>query len=285
MGIVFLGSEALDGGTTWAQLRTRSQYRRLFPDVYMPRVTEESLYYNTVGAWLWSRRRGPITGRAAAELHGAQWVDPKAPIDLLWNNNRPPPGIITHSDHFLVEDIQEIDGMAVATVARTAYDMGRYLPRGAAVAHLDALARATGLRAEHVAPLIDRYKGAHHIRRLRTAVDLMDGGAQSPKETWLRLLLVDAGYPRPTTQIPVYDEFGHAFAHLDMGWEHVKIAVEYDGEHHGTDADQWKWDVKRLRRVHDRNWLHIKVIGDDRPNDILPRVARAWARRNSSHSG
>lgn len=286
MGIVFLGSEALDSGLTWAQLRTRSQYRNLFPDVYMPRVTETSLYYQTVGAWLWSGRRGPITGRAAAELHGAEWVDPKAPIDLLWNNNRPPPGIITHSDRFLCEDIQEIDGMAVATIERTAYDMGRYLKRDAAVSHLDALSRATGLTAEHVAPLIHRYKGAHHIRRLRTAVDLMDGGAQSPKETWLRLLLIDAGYPRPATQIPVYDEFGRPFAYLDLGWEDVKIAVEYDGEQHATDVDQWKWDVRRLRMVHDRDWLHVKVIGGDRREDILPRVARAWsARRNSSHGG
>jgi hypothetical protein len=27
-------------------------------------------------------------------------------------------------------------------------------------------------------------------------------GAQSPKETWLRLLLIQAGLPRPQTQIP-----------------------------------------------------------------------------------
>lgn len=286
MGIVFLGSEAVDVGTTWAQLRVRSQYRRLFPDVYMPRVVPKSLYYDTVGAWLWSGRRGPITGRAAAALHGAQWVDPKVPIDLLWTNNRPPPGIITHSDHFLVEDIIEIDGMAVATVARTAFDAGRYLGRDDAVALLDALCRATGLRPEHVAPLIDRYKGAHHIRRLRTAVDLMDGGAQSPKETWLRLLLIDAGYPRPTTQIPVRDDWGYPFAYLDMGWEDVRIAVEYDGEHHRTDVDQWKWDVRRLRMVQEQDWLHVKVIGGDSRRDILQRVAGAWsARRNRSHGG
>lgn len=287
MGIVFIGSEALDRNEiTWTRLRSRSHYRRLFPDVYMPRDAATSLYYNTVGAWLWSGRRGPITGRAAAALHGAEWVNPKAPIDVLWTNNRPPPGIITHSDHFLNNDIIELDGMAVANVQRTAYDMGRLLKRDAAVAHLDALSRATGLRAEHVAPLIDRYKGAHNIRRLRSAVDLMDGGAQSPKETWLRLLLIDAGYPRPSTQIPVYDDFGQPFAYLDMGWEDVKIAVEYDGEQHATDVEQWKWDVKRLRKVHDQNWLHVKVIGGDSRRDVLERVARAWAVRGiSAHGG
>ena len=54
-------------------------------------------------------------------------------------------------------------------------------------------------------------------------------GAQSPKETWLRLVLIQAGLPRPQTQIPVYDEFGEVIAYLDMGWEDVKVAVEYDG--------------------------------------------------------
>jgi hypothetical protein len=206
-------------------------------------------------------------------------------VELLWRNDRPPVGIITHDDHFLYEDVMEIDGMAVATPQRTAYDLGRYLPRDRAVPHLDALARATGLAAEHVAPLVDRYKGARNIRRLRTAIDLMDGGAQSPKETWLRLLLIDAGYPRPTTQIPVLDDFGHEFAYLDMGWEDVMITVEYDGEQHRTDRVQWAWDVKRLRLVQHRGWHHIKVIADDRPADILQRVADAWALRRDRSQG
>ena len=98
------------------------------------------------------------------------------------------------------------------------------------------------------------------------------------------MLLINAGYPRPTTQIPVADDDGHEFAYLDMGWEDVMIAVEYDGEQHRTDRVQWRWDVTRLRKVHDRGWHHIKVIAGDRPADILDRVARAWtARRAGSH--
>ena len=282
MSTVFLGSEALARKeVTWGQLRWK--YRALYPNVYTPRIATPSLYANTVGAWLWSGRRAPITGRAASALHGAKWVDEKAPVEMIWRNDRPPAGIITRNDHFLYEDVMEIDDMAVATPQRTAYDLGRYLKRDAAVVHLDALARATGLAAEHVAPLIDRSKGVRGIRGLRSAVDLMDGGAQSPKETELRLLLIDAGYPRPQTQIPVADADGYEFAYLDMGWEDVMIAVEYDGEQHRTDQVQYRWDVKRLRKVHERGWYHVKVIAGDRPADILQRVARAWAlRRNRS---
>jgi very-short-patch-repair endonuclease len=284
MGTIFLGSEALARGeVTWGQLRSR--YRAIYPDVYTPRIAEPSLYANAVGAWLWSGRRAPITGRAASSIHGSLWVDERAPIELLWRNNRPPHGIITRNDHFTDDDVVEVNDMAVATPQRTAYDLGRYLPRLAAVTHLDALSRATGLAADHVAPLIDRYRGARGIRRLRHAIDLMDGGAQSPKETWLRLLLIDAGYPRPRTQIPVVDDFGYEFACLDMGWEDVMIAVEYDGDQHRTDRIRYAWDVKRLRRIHEQGWLHVKVISEDRPDDVLQRVAQAWAARRGSSYG
>jgi hypothetical protein len=284
MSTVFVGSEALDRNeVTKGQLRWR--YRAIYPDVYTPRIAAPSLYANTVGAWLWSGRRGPITGRAASAMHGAKWVDAKTPIELLWRNNRPPDGIITRNEHFTCDDVMEIDAMAVATPQRTAYDLGRYLARDEAVIHLDALSRATGLAAEHVAPMMERYKGARGIRGLRTALDLMDGGAQSPKETWLRLLLIDAGYPRPQTQIPVLDADGYEFAFLDMGWEDVKIAVEYDGEHHRTDQGQYRWDVKRLRKIQEHSWHHVKVIAGDRPWEILQRVANAWASRRDSSQG
>lgn len=278
MGTIFLGSEALARGEL-TRGRLRSAYRPIFPDVYQPRMAGPSLYRNTMGAWLWSKRRGVITGRAAAALHGALWVDEDSPVELIWQNHRPPSGIITHNDRFTCEDVVEINGMAVATIQRTALDLGRFLPRAAAVAHLDALARATGLAADHVRPLTEEFRGAHGVRRCREALALMDAGAQSPKETWLRLLLIGAGCPAPQTQIPVLDDHGFSFAYLDMGWEDVKIAVEYDGDQHRTDRARYAWDAVRLRKIQGQGWLHIRVIKEDRPRDILDRVRAAWARR------
>ncbi|KUI26732.1 hypothetical protein AU196_18025 [Mycobacterium sp. IS-1742] len=283
MGTVFLGSEAVARGEI-PQYRLRSAYRAIFPDVYQPAVAEPSLYANTVGAWLWSKRRGVITGRAAAALHGAEWIDENAPIELIWRNNRPPQGIITRNDRFTCDEVVEINGLPVASIQRTAFDLGRFLGRGAAVAHLDALARATGLTADHVMPVADRYKGARGVRLCRKALDLMDAGAQSPKETWLRLLLLDAGFPRPTTQIPVLDDYGDPFAHLDMGWENLKIAVEYDGKQHQVDRPRYVWDHKRLTMLKRRGWLHVRVINEDRPYDIVRRVREAWAQRETAHS-
>ncbi|MCW2565355.1 MAG: hypothetical protein QOD59_598 [Mycobacterium sp.] len=281
MDDVFLGSEALRrGAITRGQLRWN--YRTIFPDVYQSKAVQPSTHSYTVGAWLWSKRRAVITGRAASALHGALWVDSNTPIELLWRNWNPPPGIITRDERFTCDDVVDIDHMAVATVQRAAFDIGRHLRRDAAVTHLDALARATGLTTEHVLPLLDQHKGARGVRRLKTALDLMDAGAQSPKETWLRLLLIDAGFPRPRTQIPVFDERGDPFAYLDMGWDDVLIAVEYDGDQHRTDRVRYAWDVKRLRKIERAGWLHVKVISEDCKYDIIERVKQAWTQRQTT---
>ena len=147
--------------------------------------------------------------------------------------------------------------------------------------HLDALARAAGLDSSHVLPLADEYKGARGIRHFREAIDLMDAGAQSPKETWLRLLLIDAGYPRPQTQIPVLSDSGVEFAFLDMGWENIMVAVEYDGEQHQKDRRRYVWDKRRRALLERLGWIVIYVIKEDRPYDILQRVRDAWRRRET----
>jgi hypothetical protein len=272
-----LGSEAIARGEiTRGQLRSR--YRAIYRDVYLPREAKQSLRANTVGAWLWTRRQGVITGRAASALHGARWVDDDTPVELVAANNRPPRGIITRRDRIAADEIVQVDGLPVATPQRTAFDLGRYLPRGKAAAHLDALAHATGLTAGEALPLCDRYKGARGVRHFREAIQLMDAGGESPKETWVRLLLIDAGFPRPQTQIPVYDaEYG--WAYIDMGREELLIGVEYDGDQHRTDPRRYAKDIAKHRMLQRHNWIIIRVINEHRPNQIIDWVHDAWARR------
>jgi hypothetical protein len=152
--------------------------------------------------------------------------------------------------------------------------MGRYLPRGQAVARLDALMRATPFSTEDVLLVAERYPAARGIRRLRSVLRLVDGGASSPKETWLRLLLVDAGLPTPTTQIPVVEGY-RALAMLDMGWPEFGVAVEYDGDHHRSDRGQYIKDQWRLRQLAELGWVIIRVIAEDKPVDVVERVRRA----------
>jgi hypothetical protein len=275
---VFLGSEAVaSGALTRGQLRWN--YRQIHRDVYLPKNAVRSLRENICAAWLWSGRRGIVAGRAAAALHGAKWVDDFTPVELVGPFNHPPPGIIVRRERISVEDVVELNGLLVTNPAGTALDLARHLPRGVAVAHLDALSAATGLYAADVAPLIARHKGARGVRQCQAALSLMDGGAQSPKESWLRLVLIDAGLPRPVTQIHVTD--GHHVAYLDLGWKQPMVALEYDGDQHRSDRQQYVKDIRRAEMVHRLGWHVIKVINEDRPNVVIERARDALARRSA----
>jgi hypothetical protein len=275
--VVFRGNEAIERGEL-TRHELRRWYRPIFPGVYSPVGQQLSLRQRTEAAVLWSQRRGVVAGVAASALHGAQWVDTDVPIELVWSSTRPPAGIAAREQTLADDEVTRVAGLPVTTLIRTAYDLGRLLPRDQAVARLDALIRATPFSPEAVLTLSERYPAARGIRRLRAAMDLVDGGAASPKETELRLLLIDAGFPTPATQIPIVVNF-HTLAVLDMGWPEFGVAAEYDGDEHRSSRQRYVWDQKRLRKLQDLGWIVVRVIGEDRPEEVIERVSRALVGR------
>lgn len=274
----FLGTEALAAGTLTAyELRTR--YVALHQDVYVPRGAEPTAVLRAKACWLRSRRRGVLAGFSAAALHGAKWIDPMRRAAIIDTNRRPAEGVEVWEERIDPDEIAVVDGMRVTTPPRTAVDLARRCPHGIAVAAIDALAQAVELKFADVELLVERYKGRRGIRFARAALELVDEGAQSPKETWLRLLLIHAGFPRPQTQIPVRNEWGWAEAYLDMGWEDIKVAVEYDGDQHRSSRARYIKDIRRLEMLERHGWLVIRVVAEHHPDDIIRRVARARARR------
>jgi very-short-patch-repair endonuclease len=83
------------------------------------------------------------------------------------------------------------------------------------------------------------------------------------------------GFPRPRTQIPVVVD-GYVKYYLDMGWENVKVAVEYDGDQHRTDRAQFAKDVVRLEELADLGWMVVRVVAGTSPAEVVRRVRRAW---------
>lgn len=271
----FLGTEALATGAL-SRHELRRYYTAILPNVYLPAHIQPSLRQRTVAASLWSGHKAVIAGSAASALHGARWVDATTPIELVWHNTRPPDGVLARNELLLDGETQPYHGMTLTTVERTAFDLGRRGPLSRAVARLDALANATGFAPAAVLEVARRHRHTRGLRRLEAALDLVDGGAESPRETWLRLLLVNAGYPRPTTQIPVLGPDGYPRYFLDMGWEDIKLAVEYDGDHHRADRRQYVWDATRLEYIQRLGWTHVKVLKEHRGVDVLRRVRSAW---------
>ena len=218
---------------------------------------------------------------AASALHGAPWVDPAQPIELVGVKCRRQDGLIPRTEHVADDEVTRIAGLPVTTRVRTAFDMGRHLNRFQALARLDALMWNQSFSNDEVRTLADRHPRARGVRQLRELLPLVDGGAASPRESQIRLWLHDTGFPRPLTQIAVLVG-SRPVAFLDVGWPEYKVAVEYDGHHHRKDRSQYVKDIARLRMLEALGWIVIRVIAEDRPEEWLGRVEAALTSRGCS---
>nr|WP_261742726.1 DUF559 domain-containing protein [Microbacterium testaceum] len=116
---------------------------------------------------------------------------------------------------------------------------------------------------------------------LRDALPRVRDGSASRPETWLRLTLVDAGPPEPEMQVEVRAG-GRLIARLDTAYVAARVAVEYEGRHHLTDARQWRRDIQRYEDLTRMGWIVIRVTSDDlfrHPATLVSRVRSAVASR------
>lgn len=277
MNEILVGSEAVAAGRLTRHELSR-WYRPIYHGIYIPKNAELTLRERAIAAWLASGRKGVIAGSAAAGLHGSRWIDPQAPIELLGVRRRTQAGLIIRNERIVDDDIEMINGLAVTTAARTGFDLARWRSRAEALARLDALARCHRFTIDEVQRIIERNPRARGLPQLRELLPLVDAGAQSPRESLTRLRLIDAGFPKPQTQIPIIDG-GRIVAYLDMGWEEFKVAVEYDGDQHRTERRQYVKDIGRSRMLDAMRWMVIRVITEDHPQQVLARVYQALVSR------
>jgi len=258
----FLGSEALTAKAL-PERAMRAIYEPVYPGVYSPAGIELTACQRAHAAWLWSRRGAVIAGNSAAALLGAKWVSPAPDAELIYGNRRPPAGITVHSETLVPGEVVEVDGMPVTSPARTAFDIGRRMTsRLQAVQRLDALSNATDVKINEVEAVMVDHPGARGLLRLRRVLPLMDGGAESPQETRTRLVLIDAGLPKPRTQIRLFDDYGDFVARIDMGYEDLRVGIEYDGPQHWADREQRDRDIDRYTALLDLGWTIVRVSSE-----------------------
>lgn len=129
-------------------------------------------------------------------------------------------------------------------------------------------ARRGEVRAPALATLGDLAAAAGRWGRRRGAVTIAAAlprirvGAESRKETHLRLALVDAGLPEPTPN-PSVRLTGGSTVHPDLGYRERRVAFEYLGDIHRTDRRRWQEDLRRRRELHAAGWTVIEVTADD----------------------
>ena len=187
--------------------------------------------------------------------------------------------------HRLKSEVVEVDGMRVEARADAFVHLATMLTLEELVAVGDWLVstkRHDPLTVEDLTDALRRYKGARGLHLARRALALVRVGAESPRESLVRLLIMGA-LPEPTLQHEVFDATGLFVARLDASWPHLKLAVEYDGEHH-TDPAQQERDRIRREKLRALGWHVIVVTKDDLQDGgvkILQRIVAAYERYTS----
>jgi hypothetical protein len=103
-------------------------------------------------------------------------------------------------------------------------------------------------------------------------------------ETRLRLLLMDAGLPRPSAQVPLHDEYGHFLGRPDLYYPEHKLGLEYDG---GTHRDSLVDDNRRQNRLLNAGFRLLRFTAADifqAPESIVGQVRAALLQSSPGRS-
>lgn len=275
---IFTATQARQYGLTAAQLRGKT-WRRLFRKVYVDaefaerhHSDEHALRANA--ATLVIPSDAVIAGLSAAWLYGIKLLPAKAWVEIAVPTGRqfgPVTGLSIRQAKLAADEVVW-DHPRRTTPLRTAWDIACRVATPDAVAALDAFLAAGLITPSALTAIADEPRRWRR-KRARRVIELMDGKAESPQESRLRVLLIEAGLPRPTCQHVVRREVDgrqQFAARVDLAWPAQQVAVEYDGHWHATPA-QLRSDRARLNRIIAAGWLVIHVT-DDRLRHDTPAL-------------
>lgn len=161
---------------------------------------------------------------------------------------RPPriAGVRSHSRPLSSRQLRAVHGLPVTSPARTWADL-------AATSSVRDLAMLGDAVVGGRAPLATRDDllaalppaRARGASRARDAVALIDGRSESPQESLLRLMLLDAGLPAPDVNVDLRAPDGRFLARPDLRFPAYRVIIEYEGDQHRTDPRQWRRDLTR----------------------------------------
>lgn len=197
-----------------------------------------------------------------------------------------------HSQTLLPGDVVDVLGLKVTSPVATAVHLARHLDRPFALSALDAMLHTGLVRRDDLRRAVARYPHHPGIVKARELVSFVEPLTESPGESWLRLRVLDAGFPRPHAQVGVAGPDGDF--RLDLGFPEPgpdgrRIGLEYDSDewHSGPVAE--RRDEARRIALGELGWTILPVRREDvwgrRPDlelaigDLLgiePRLPRRW---------
>ncbi|MEQ0563903.1 DUF559 domain-containing protein [Amycolatopsis sp. NEAU-NG30] len=202
---------------------------------------------------------------------------------------RSKPGLVIHRAEFQPSDVVELDGLPAFSLDLALADHLCDGDERTAFAALDqALARLPEdhrpiLRKNVRDRLVDR-RDRRGIHRAQMLLALATGQAESPPESILRLIVVEAGFPVPEPQFEITAVDGRRLYVLDMAWPELRIALEYDG--FAAHEDRHERDAERDERMAGRGWITIRATAVDlrEPGRVIAELRDAFKLRSGHHA-
>lgn len=175
--------------------------------------------------------------------------------------------------------------LIVSAPSEVLRELATMMPLWDVVAAADAIVgprtRSPGESIESLADAAADQRGRPGTPRALEALDLARRRVRSPGETIFRLLLERAGFPTPSLNLPVHVARTGSVKELDLAWEEIGLALEYDGDGHRVTKEQWRDDEVRRDELASCGWTLSRANGKDlfRPLRILLRLRRTMAER------
>lgn len=191
-------------------------------------------------------------------------------------------GMIGHVCAFTADETTELFGLPITNAARLFSDLAATVDRPSLMALGDAILAGRYATVSELRGALERRVGRRGSRRALALLPLLNAATESPMESKLRILLFDGGLPVPEVNANVVDNFGHWIARVDLLFREARVIVEYDGDQHRTDRQQFAKDVERLSKLAAAGYLVLRFTASDvygRPDYVLATVRAALASR------
>lgn len=234
-----------------------------------------------------------VSHLSAAVLHGLPvWDDQLSLVHVT--RNRSSGGkrrryVHLHPGRLTPEEVVEVAGIPVTSVARTVVDLGRTLSFPRSVPIADAALHA-GLPLAELQAAVEESAGLQGIGAARRMSDFSDGRSESVGESTSRVVLHFAGIPKPDLQFDVFDKSGGLVGRTDFCWPEHRTLGEFDGRikygrllKPGQSASDVVYAEKlREDRLRDLGWQVVRWRWDElgRPEVVVRRLERAFVRGN-----
>lgn len=216
-------------------------------------LPEDAIFGGATAAWLWGLD-----------------LKPDDPIEVIVSRGsgvRSRRGLNVRHHPVRPDHVALLRSLRVTTLPRTLCDLCARLAAVEALIACDMALKASGREAFK---LTDRPPGAKRLSQLAALAE----PAESPMETRLRWLLLEAGLPRPEVQTDLRDADGRFVGRADLFYRADSLVIEYDGANH---RDRLAEDNRRQNLLIGAGFRLLRFTASDlaRPEVVVSQVRRA----------